>query len=163
MSTTHTGKWFTKRLLGLALAATAILGVTTQPASAMTLYSPGGGWADASALCNVGSHTVSLSISFIKDRAYATQSIQYAYWMKDLNTGQSWAGPVNTYTVSSLGVEATGSPSQLVPSTRYGIYYAVRFGTLGGYGPWSAWTPVANITTWRAKGWYKSPTSICYT
>jgi len=163
MGISHEGNWFTKRLVGLALVATAILGVTTHSASAVTLNSPGGGSADASALCNVGSHTVSLSISLIKDRAYAWQSIQYVYWMKDLNTGQAWTGPVNTYTVSSLGVETTGSPTQWLPSSRYSIYYTVRFGTTSGYGSWSAWTPVNNLTTWLARGWVKTPTPICYT
>jgi hypothetical protein len=155
----HTKNRIVTILAGLALAI-GFFGSSAQPASAMALYSGGGGKADPVALCNVNTHTIQIQNWLYKDPGYSWQDIQVQYKVVDLNTGQvSYTNVLTTRVTTTATIMYSGI---LRTSGRFQIYHSVRFGTARGLPAWAPWTPVHYSTTWLQQGWVNQATAVCY-
>jgi hypothetical protein len=62
--------------------------------------------------------------------------------------------PVHLVNVEGLRAPAGG---------QYKVDYIVRFGMIGGYNAWSAWTPTDYLTSWGRYLWWNQPTTHCFT
>ena len=155
------------RMAGIVLAGLttlAALAIPTGQASAAILYSPEGGYANPAAHCDAENHTMQLRMSLVKDAGYDWQKIQFQYRLTNLATGsKSYTALYESTIYSYEVVKFANTPLWSMPSTTWRIDYVVRFGRVGGWNNWSAWTPVEYRQTWRARGWLSDSTTACTT